>query len=93
MVEERLDVRAGLGLPPETRRELWAGWLDEAESRPSVSFHRSGFTVTALQADWASIHAARHLDRPDQVEAALQTVIAIYHDTDTQTRSWRSRPR
>ena len=83
VVEGRLDVRAGLALLPEPRWALWETWLDEAESQPPASFHRNGFTVTALQAAWAAIHATRHVGDADRVEAALQTAIAIGHDTDT----------
>lgn len=79
----RLDVRAGLLLLPEARRAAWAGLIDDAETQAPATFARNGYTVTALQAAWSAIHATRHIEGPDHVEAALQTAIAIGHDTDT----------
>ncbi len=79
----RLDVRAGLPLLPEARRTAWAGLIDDAETQAPSTFARNGYTVTALQAAWSAIHATRHIEGPDHVEAALQTAIAIGHDTDT----------
>jgi len=83
VMEGRLDVRAGVRLLAEERRAPWLAWIEQAETEPPASFDRNGFTVTALQAAWSAIHATRHLDGPDQVTAALQTAIAIGHDTDT----------
>ena len=79
----RLDVRAGLPLLPEARRAAWAGLIDGAETQGPATFARNGYTVTALQAAWSAIHATRHIEGPDHVEAALQTAIAVGHDTDT----------
>ena len=83
VVDGRLDVRPGLALLPAERRERWAGLIDEAESLDPTTFHKNGWTVTAFQAAWSSIHATRHLDRADHIEAALQLAISIGHDTDT----------
>lgn len=83
VTEGRLDVRAGLPLLAEDRRSLWGAWLDQAETEPPESFHRNGFTVTALQAAWSAIHATRDVAGPDHVTAALQAAVAIGHDTDT----------
>lgn len=83
VTEGRLDVRAGLPLLPQARRAGWAALIEEAETRPPATFDRNGYTVTALQAAWSAIHATRHSDGPDHVEAALQAAIAIGHDTDT----------
>lgn len=83
VVEGQLDVRAGLPLLPEERRDEWARLIDEAESQEPAAFDRNGYTVTAFQAAWAAIHATREADGPDHVEAALQTAISIGNDTDT----------
>lgn len=83
VIDGHLDLRAGLQLLDPARRGQWAKWIDEAETQPPASFARNGYTVTALQAAWASIWSTRHVTDPDQVTAALQTAIAIGHDTDT----------
>jgi ADP-ribosylglycohydrolase len=58
-------------------------WIDEAESSNPNSFSPNGWTVSAFQAAWSSIHATRHLDGAAHLEAALQTAVAIGDDTDT----------
>lgn len=86
VVDGRLDVRSGLALLDPGRRQQWAAWLDEAETRPPDSFTPNGYTVTALQAAWASIWSTRPADPAspgDHVTDALQTAIAIGDDTDT----------
>ena len=55
VVERRLDLRGGLDLIPEERRDQWASWIDDAETKPMRTFTPNGFTVTALQAAWAAI--------------------------------------
>lgn len=79
----RLDVRGGLDLLPEESAHRWEAWIDEAESSDPNSFSPNGWTVTAFQAAWSSIHATRHLDGAAHLEAALQTAVAIGDDTDT----------
>lgn len=83
VVEGRFDVRAGLDLIPKERRADWVAIIDEAETLQPPEFAKNGYTVTALQAAWSAIWATRHIDGPDHVEAALQTAIAVGHDTDT----------
>jgi ADP-ribosylglycohydrolase len=83
VVEGRLDARAGLDLLEPERADFWAGKIDEAEAKPPASFHRNGYTVTALQAAWSAIHHTRHIASPDRFEAALQLAVSIGHDTDT----------
>ncbi|WP_026926220.1 ADP-ribosylglycohydrolase family protein [Granulicoccus phenolivorans] len=83
VMEETLDVRAGLDLLAADRRNDWHDLLDQAQSRPPESFNPNGFTVHALQAAWSAIHATRHESGTAHVEAALQTAVAIGHDTDT----------
>lgn len=83
VVEGRLDVRGGLSLLPEERRSGWLALIEEAEALPPAAFGRNGYTITAFQAAWSAIHATAHIEGPGHVEAALQTAIAIGHDTDT----------
>lgn len=45
----RQPVRLGL------RRAKWRACLDRAETEPPSSFNPNGYTVSALQAPWASI--------------------------------------
>ncbi len=79
----RLDVRGGLDLLPEVSVHRWEGWIDEAESSDPDAFSPNGWTVSAFQAAWSSIHATRHIDGTAHLEAALQTAVAIGDDTDT----------
>ncbi|MBB1515007.1 ADP-ribosylglycohydrolase family protein [Tessaracoccus sp. MC1679] len=83
VVEGRFDVRAGLDLLPQNRRAELTAIIDEAENRPPAYFAKNGYTITAMQAAWSSIHSTRHIEGPDHVELALQTAISIGHDTDT----------
>ena len=61
--EGEIDVRRGLDLVPESRRDQWSAWLDDAldlernraEPVPGARFTPNGFTVTALQAAVAAI--------------------------------------
>jgi ADP-ribosyl-[dinitrogen reductase] hydrolase len=93
VTEERLDLRSGLDLLPEDRRDRWAAWITDAESeRPVADLQNNGFTVTAFQAAWHAIfrspffsagqiteydHMVSHL--PD----ALHRAVRIGGDTDT----------
>jgi ADP-ribosylglycohydrolase len=74
----RLDgVRAGLASLPPSRRDRWAGWLDEAEAAPPHRFSPNGFVVPALQAAWSAVTRAGSL--PDGLVAAVRAG----DDTDT----------
>jgi ADP-ribosyl-[dinitrogen reductase] hydrolase len=89
VVEQRLDVRAGLDLLPAERRAGWADHLTDAERRhPEADLAGgNGFTVTALQAAWHAIvstepprgDAAGGLHLP----AALAAAVRTGGDTDT----------
>lgn len=83
VTEGHLDIRAGIPLLPESRQSEWQTLIDQAETQSPSTFGRNGFTITAFQAAWSAINATRHIEGPDHVEAALQTAIAIGHDTDT----------
>ena len=86
-----LNLTDGLDLLPESRRDRWRGFLEEAESSPPGTFSPNGWTVTALQAAWSAIV---HTPVPEldpsvgsfpcqQLQHALHTAIGIGHDTDT----------
>ena len=87
MLEDEIDVRRGLDLVPESRREQWDAWLadaldmdsNRAESVPGARFSPNGFTVTALQAATAAIVSTPG----EELEAALHGAIRIGNDTDT----------
>ena len=91
VVERRLDLRGGLDLIPEERRERWARWIDDAETKPMRTFTPNGFTVTALQAAWAAItqtpvpeDAPQRASYPCQhLQHALHNAVRIGNDTDT----------
>lgn len=57
-----VDVRGGLGLLDEGRRDLWARRLDEAEAREPADFTQNGWVVEALQAAWSAITATGRTD-------------------------------
>lgn len=82
VLQGRVEVQAGLDLLPEDRRDQWATWLDEAQTRPAVVFTPNGYTVTALQAAVAAISVTPG-DDCRQLQEALHTAIRIGNDTDT----------
>ena len=90
--EGRIDgLYDGLALLPTVRRDQWAEWLRDAESKPPPAFAPNGFTVTALQAAWSAItttsvppedpaegsFTCQHLQR------ALEAAVRAGDDTDT----------
>ncbi|MDR2253010.1 MAG: ADP-ribosylglycohydrolase family protein [Bifidobacteriaceae bacterium] len=84
VADGRLDVRAGFDLLSPASRDYWQAKIAQAEAGDPSRFNSNGWTVTALQAAWAAIHATRDLgDDPDRFEATLQLAISIGHDTDT----------
>jgi ADP-ribosyl-[dinitrogen reductase] hydrolase len=84
--ERRLDgVHDGLALLPDSRRGFWAEAIADAEQRPTRTFARNGFTVTALQAAHAAITQTEIPDRhpAHHLQDALVEAVRIGHDTDT----------
>lgn len=86
VLEGRLDLAGGLDLLPETSRERWAAWIDQATGADPAAFGRNGWTVTALQVAWAVITST--LDAPrefpcDHLRDALFAAVHAGHDTDT----------
>ena len=72
-----VDVRGGLDLLPQERREQWSQWLDEVLARDSASFAPNRYTVTALQAATAAV-----LRTPVPAEAAADGSFACLHLQD-----------
>lgn len=84
VVDERLDVRVGLGLLDGPARDRWTAWIDEAETRAPFAFTGNGFVVKALQAAWSAIyHAGAGRSGTEHLRAALELVIEVGDDTDT----------
>lgn len=87
----RLELLAGLDLIPETRRDQWHEWIDEATDVDPRTFARNGFTVYALQAAWAAI-TWTPTPKPDPAAGtvpaqhfalALMNAVRAGDDTDT----------
>ncbi|MFK5645232.1 ADP-ribosylglycohydrolase family protein [Ornithinimicrobium sp. LYQ121] len=85
VVDGVLDLRGGLDLLPAEHQGFWTETIDRAEQDDPSTFTGNGYTVTALQAAWASIHHTLPTSDPgpDHLRAALHTAIGIGHDTDT----------
>ncbi len=90
VLEGRVDVRAGLDLLDDDRRQQWSDWLDDAcaadeSGVPGARFTPNGFTVTALQAAVAAVTgtAVPDSDRTHHLQDALHNAIRIGDDTDT----------
>ena len=75
------DIRDGLGLIPESRRDHWIGLIEQAETQEPGTFTPNGWVITAFQAAWSSIThtnlGTRHFR--DGVTQAVR----IGNDTDT----------
>jgi ADP-ribosyl-[dinitrogen reductase] hydrolase len=77
-----LDIRVGLPMLEEARRDHWLGVIEEAESFQPRGFQRNGWVVQALQGAWSAIvhtqaNEANHLVR------ALEAAVRGGRDTDT----------
>ncbi len=93
VLEGRFDVTAGLDLLPDSRRDQWRAWLDDAidvdrnraERVPGARFRPNGFTVTALQAAAAAIVTTEVPERMPcrHLQFALHNAVRIGDDTDT----------
>jgi ADP-ribosylglycohydrolase len=71
------DPAAHVEALPAERRVQWAGWIAAADGAPPSTFADNGYTVTALQAAWASVAGAEtYLD-------AIHAAIGAGGDTDT----------
>lgn len=79
-----LDLLGGLDLIPDTRRDQWRTWIDEATGVDPRTFGRNGFTVYALQAAWAAITWTPVPEVETQhFEHALMNAVRTGDDTDT----------
>lgn len=92
VLEERLDMRAGLDLLPEEREEYhrgsvrprswWERLLDEADPTDSELMRKNGSTFGALRAAWSAIGSTTGSGEA-HIRAALEKAINWGHDTDT----------
>lgn len=80
-------VREGLDLLPVERRDLWAGLLDEAETRDPWTFNPNGYVVPALQSAWSAIRRTPILDGDEPANShlrrAAENAVRAGNDTDT----------
>ena len=92
VLEGSIDVRRGLDLVPESRRDQWETWVDDAldlarnrsEPVPGARFNPNGFTVTALQAATAAVATTPvPADTQRHLEHALHNAVRIGNDSDT----------
>ncbi len=86
VLDGRIDVRSGLDLLPDARRDQWRGWLDEAGREDGRRFTPNGFTVTALQAAVAAVEGTAGTARRfpcEHLQDALHAAVRIGNDTDT----------
>jgi ADP-ribosylglycohydrolase len=80
----RLDLAGGLDLIPAERREQWRTWVQDATGAEPKLFNPNGYTVTALQAAWASITSTDEGDgSPMHLQRGLQAAVKAGGDTDT----------
>lgn len=91
LMGELPDLTALLGWLPAASREFWREKVLDAENQQPGVFNPNGYVVTALQAAWSAIV---HTPVPEQdpssgsfacthFGSALDTAIAVGHDTDT----------
>lgn len=86
-----IDARIGLPNLAADRRDLWHGYLTEAESLKPWDFANNGFVVQALQGAWSAIHGTAVPDddltagqfRADHLRLALENAVRGGRDTDT----------
>lgn len=91
VLKGRIDVHSGLDLLPESRRDQWRVWLDEAVQGPASRFNPNGFTVSALQAALAAITStpvpaedpAHGSFACAHFQDALHAAVRVGNDTDT----------
>jgi ADP-ribosylglycohydrolase len=81
-------LREGLALLPADRRDRWAGWIADAETRSPATFMPNGFVVSALQAAVSRSYVLIHgsLDGAagsDHIDLSLAAAIRAGDDTDT----------
>jgi ADP-ribosylglycohydrolase len=91
VLEGRLDVKSGLDLVPDDRRDDWERWIEDAESLEPATFNPNGFTVHAFQAALAAVtqtpipehDPGKGSFRCGNLQDALHTAVRIGDDTDT----------
>lgn len=71
------QIRDGLYLLPEARRNLWLGRMRSAEDFEPVHFENNGWVVSAFQAAWSAVY------RAESIQDGLEHAVRAGNDTDT----------
>lgn len=75
------DIRDGLDLIPESRRDHWIGLIEQAETQEPGTFTPNGWVITAFQAAWSSIAHTNPGTR--HFRDGVTQAVRIGNDTDT----------
>jgi ADP-ribosylglycohydrolase len=71
------QIRDGLYLLPEARRNLWIERIQSAEEFEPVHFENNGWVVSAFQAAWSAVY------RAESIQDGLERAVRAGNDTDT----------
>ena len=71
------QIRDGLHLLPEARRNLWLERIEAAENFEPVHFENNGWVVSAFQAAWSAVYRAK------SIQDGLERAVRAGNDTDT----------
>jgi hypothetical protein len=71
------QIRDGLYLLPDVRRNLWMERIQAAEEFEPVHFENNGWVVSALQAAWSAVY------RAESIQDGLERAVRAGNDTDT----------
>jgi ADP-ribosylglycohydrolase len=71
------QIRDGLYLLPEARRNFWLERIQSAEDFEPVHFENNGWVVSAFQAAWSAVFLA------ESIQDGLERAVRAGNDTDT----------
>jgi ADP-ribosyl-[dinitrogen reductase] hydrolase len=71
------QIRDGLYLLPDVRRNLWMERIQAAEEFEPVHFENNGWVVSAFQAAWSAVY------RAESIQDGLERAVRAGNDTDT----------
>ena len=71
------QIRDGIYLLPEARRNLWLERIEAAENLEPVHFENNGWVVSAFQAGWSAVY------RAESIQDGLELAVRAGNDTDT----------
>lgn len=78
-----MDIRIGLPLLAEDRRDYWRTLIDEAEAFQPRDFRNNGWVVQALQGAWSAIVHTQADGDANHLVRALEAAVRGGRDTDT----------